>query len=468
MEHAVPYDAYFQEHYPRHLEELKDFLRIPSVSALPEHAPDMERAARWTAEQLRAAGVPAVEVLPSAGNPVVYGEWIAHPGKPTVIIYGHYDVQPADPVQQWTSPPFEPQIRDDRIYARGASDDKGNLFIPIKALEAFRHLDGAPPLNVKFIIEGEEEVGSPSLASFMAEHKEKLKADLAVSADGGMWDNDIPSLTLGSKGLAAIQLDVYGASADLHSGMHGGGVQNPLHALAALLASMRDGDGKIAVKGFYDDVRPLHEDERQAIARVPFDEEDYKAGHGVEELFGEPGYTTLERLWVRPTLEVNGMWGGFQGTGIKTVLPNAAHAKITCRLVPDQEPEGIIELLKAHVEAHTPPGVRVEATAFPGSSRPYSVPARHPGMAAAGQVLAKVYGRPPLLTRTGGTLPVAEMFTSILGVYLVFFAFGGPDNNVHAPDESLPLAAFRRGLSAYVEYLSALAGLAELPGASGG
>lgn len=453
--------SYMQETEAQHLAELQQLLSIPSISALPEHKDDIETAAAWMAAALRTAGVPRVEVLPTGGAPAVFGHWPVADAAPTVIIYGHYDVQPVDPLHLWTSPPFTPTVREGRLYARGASDDKGNVLMPVKAVAAFRRLAGQPPLNIKFLIEGEEEIGSPHLADFMAAHQELLAADLAICADGSMWDHDTPSLTVGSKGLAGLQINVQGANTDLHSGSHGGSVQNPLHALAALLAGLRTADGKITVAGFYDRVQPLSAAERQATAAIPFDEEAYKRKLGVTELFGEPGFTTLERQWARPTIEVNGMWGGFQGTGVKTVLPNVAHAKITCRLVPDQRPEEILDLLADHLRSRRPPGVTISIDRFPGSAYPYLMPADHPALLTAGNVLAKVYNRKPLTIRMGGTLPVAELFQRLLEVYMVFYSFGGPDDRIHAPNESLPLASFRRGIIAHYHYLSALA---QLPG----
>lgn len=454
---AKDISAYVATAEERIVAELTDLLRIPSISALPEHKADVERAAAWVADALRAAGVPRVEIMATGGAPLVFGHWHVSDRAPTVIIYGHYDVQPVDPLDLWTTPPFAPAVRGGRIYARGASDDKGNILMPIKAVEAYKDLQGQPPLNIKFLIEGEEEIGSPHLAAFMEQHRELLAADLAICADGSMWDHDTPSLVTGSRGLAALQIDVVGPATDLHSGNHGGGVQNPLHALAALLAGMRDAQGKITVAGFYDDVRDLSPDEAAAMAAVPFDEEEYKGQLGVPELFGEPGYSTLARQWVRPTLEVNGMWGGFQGEGVKTVLPSSAHAKITCRLVPDQDPDTVLDLLEAHIKQNVPVGVKVSVRRFPGSARPYVLPVQHIALTVAADVLSKIYGRRPLVTRMGGTLPVAEMFRRLLGVNMVFYSFGGPDDQIHAPDESLPLAALRRGIVAHYAYLGALA-----------
>lgn len=451
------YEAYFQQHRDRHLQELADFLRIPSVSALPAHAGDVRRAAEWAADNLRKAGVPHVEILETSGHPSVYAEWIVDESLPTYLIYGHIDVQPVDPEHLWETPPFEPTVRDGKMYARGAADDKGCAFIPMKAIEALAAVDGKPPVNIKFLLEGEEEIGSPNLPPLLKEHADKLRCDAVLCADGGFYRVQQPDITVGSRGICALQIDVKGASGDLHSGSYGGAIQNPLHALASILAGMRSADGKVLVDGFYDGVRELTPQEKEDIARVPFDEAQFLADIGVSETFGEPGYSTLERLWTRPTLEVNGMWGGFQGDGTKTVLPNEAHAKITCRLVPDQDPQQVLDAIEAHVKANTPPGVTVTVTKFPGSAPAYLMLPDHPLLKKAAAVLAEVYGEEPVFTRTGGTLPVAAMVKSILQTDFIFFSFGDPDNQVHAPNEFFRLESFDKGVRSYVKLLNSLA-----------
>ncbi|MCA9967394.1 MAG: dipeptidase, partial [Anaerolineales bacterium] len=328
----MTWQTYLKQNEERFLSELFDFIRIPSISALPSHADDVVRAANWVAQRLTAAGVEHAAVLPTGGHPVVYGDWLHAPNMPTVLIYGHFDVQPVDPIELWDSPPFEPRVENGRIYARGASDDKGGMLTPILAVEALLQSEGKLPLNVKFIFEGQEEIGSPQLPAFMAANRDRFACDLVASADGLQWTADEPSLVVGLKGLAALQIDVQTANGDLHSGLHGGAVPNPIHALVRILDSLRSPEGKIMVDGFYDDVVALSETEREQLTAVPFDETDYKASLGLDDLFGEPGYTTRERNWTRPTLEINGIWGGFQGEGTKTVIPNQAHAKITCRL----------------------------------------------------------------------------------------------------------------------------------------
>lgn len=450
------WQQYLDDHRTRFLEDYLDLLRIPSISALPEHAQDVRRAAEWVARRLEAAGLEGVRVMETGGHPVVYGEWLHAPGKPTVLVYGHFDVQPVDPLELWSSPPFDPSIRDGRVYARGASDNKGNFILAVFAVEALLRGEGRLPLNVKFFLEGQEEIGSPQLPAFIAQHKDLLACDLVISTDGANWAEDQPSLSVGSRGLCALQIDVQGASSDLHSGLYGGTIQNPIHALVRLLDSMRSPDGKILVEGFYDRVAPLSSEEREMLARIPFDEEAYARNLGVPATFGEPGYTTLERAWIRPTLEINGIWGGFQGEGTKTVLPNEAHAKISCRLVPDQDPEEIIACIKAHVEQNAPPGVRVTVRPFPGSAHPYVVPPDLPALRVARQVLAEVYGKEPYLIRTGGTVPVLALFLAHLGAHTITVAFGVEDERFHSPDEFFRLENFDRGQRGYVRLLQRL------------
>ena len=470
-------DRYLREHDARHLEELKEFLRIPSVSSLPEHRADMLRAAEWVAARLRALGARGVELLPTAGNPVVWGEWPAPDPQagaaaPTAILYGHYDVQPPDPLDLWQTPPFEPAVRDSRLYARGASDDKGNMFAPLAAIEALVATAGRPPIGLKFLFEGEEEIGSPSLPAFVLDNAARLAADFVLCADGGMFGPDTPSLTVASKGIAACQIDLRTAATDLHSGMHGAAVPNAVEALTRLVATLHDADGRVAVRGFYDAVRDLSAAERAQIAAVPFDEEEYRRGLGLAALWGEPGYTALERRWARPTLDLNGIWGGFAGEGLKTVTPCEAHAKITCRLVPDQTPEAVLDLIEAHVREHCPPGATATLRRFGGAARPFAVAPDHPALGAAGRVLRDLYGKEPLIVRIGGTLPVAETFQTELGIDLIFFAWGMPDSGAHAPNESIRLDAFdyaRRGYCALLPELartyggSQVAGLKSLP-----
>jgi len=451
------WETYLDTHRSRFLNDLVAFLRIPSISALSEHAADVQRAAEWVADRLRAAGLETVCVLPTGGHPVVYGQWLHAPGKPTVLIYGHFDTQPVDPLELWDHPPFEPTIREGRIYARGASDDKGNMLAPILAAEALLQSEDGLPVNLKFFFEGQEEIGSPQLPQFIARHRDLLACDLVLSADGSQLSEDQPALLVGLRGICALDIDVRGPNSDLHSGSYGGAVQNPIHALVRLLDSMRSPQGKVLVPGFYDQVAPLSEADRASIAAVPFDRAAFMAKLGVDQLFGEPGYSPLERTWVRPTLEVNGIWGGFQGQGSKTVLPAEAHAKITCRLVPNQDPDRILGLVADHVGEHTPPGVSVTVTGSPATARPYLIPADHPGNLAAGEVLAELYGRAPYQVRMGGTVPVCALFLETLGAYTVIYAFGLDDEGIHAPNEFFRLSSFERAQRAYCLMLKRLA-----------
>lgn len=436
-----------------HLEALRDFLRIPSVSALPQHQTDVQRAAEWVAQRLRTLGIPDVRLLPTERNPIVYGQWIVDPTLPTVLVYGHYDVQPPDPLELWETPPFEPTLRDGRLYARGASDDKGNMFAALCGIEALIRIIGHPPVNLKFFFEGEEEIGSPSMPGAVRQYRELLACDVIVSADGGMYGHDQPSLTLSSKGICACQVDLRTAATDMHSGQYGAVIANAVQTLVQLAATFHTPEGRVAVAGFYDKVRELSPEERAEIAAVPFDPEAYLATIGAKTFWGEPGYTPLERAWARPTLDINGFWGGFQGEGIKTVTPCEAHLKITCRLVPDQDPDEILQLIEQHVQAHCPPWADVQVTRLPGSARPFAIRRDHPALAAARAVLRELYGKEPLMTRVGGTIPVAELFQRELGADMLFFAWGMPDNRVHAPNESYRIEDFRTMSRAYVRLL---------------
>jgi acetylornithine deacetylase/succinyl-diaminopimelate desuccinylase-like protein len=442
-----------------YIEEFLEFLSIPSVSALPEHKEDILNAARWLKDRMERAGIKDVQIIPTKGHPVVYGRADSRdPGAPTVLIYGHYDTQPADPLDEWTSEPFKPEVRDGKIYARGAADNKGGVFPAIVATERALNGDGLP-VNVKFLFEGEEEVGSPSLKELLAAQKELFQCDLVVSVDGGMYSREIPSITTGSRGLCGVEIEVKGPKQDLHSGGAGGAVNNPLIALSQIIASMKSEDGKVLVDGFYDSVVELTPDEREALLRTPFDEKEVADRAGVPELFGEPGFTVAERLWARPTLDVVGIWGGFQGEGIKTIIPAKASCKITCRLVANQEPDQIVELLKKHVEKHVPKGVRATVTAFPGNSRPYVVPSDNPVLPVMSKVLKEMYGRDPVTVRLGGTLPIARAFLDILGTYLVFFATSSPDENVHGPNEFYRVEEFDRLVNGLPMLLKELAGV---------
>ena len=438
-----------RDKHERILSELVEFASIPSVSTDPAHASDMIAAAQWVATTLAAAGPISVRTIPTPGNPVVYGEWLGAPGKLTVLVYGHYDVQPPDPLDKWTSAPFTPTVRDGRLYARGVSDDKGPMLIPIKVAEAFYATVGALPVNVKFMFEGEEEIGSQNLETFIALHKELLSADVVLSADGAMWRINEPSLTVASRGLAGLEFTLTAAAKDLHSGRHGGGVANPLHAMARLIASLHHDDGRIAVAGFYDTVRDLTTTERSAIAALPFDEKAYLSQVGAPAPFGETGYTTLERQWTRPTIEVNGMWGGYEGPGQKTVIPSEAHAKITCRLVSDQDPDRIVALLIAHLKSHVPAGTTLSIIAADHGARPAHIDGDHFALKAADAALHEVYGVHPLVVRMGGTVPISELFQRHMQLDTVFFSFSTADEDYHAPNEFFRVHRLHEGLEAW-------------------
>lgn len=443
--------------YERVLGELLEFASIPSVSTDPSHTLDVQTAARWVAARLGAAGPFRVETIETAGNPIVYAEWLGAPGKPTVLVYGHYDVQPPDPLEQWLSPPFTPTIRDGKLYARGVSDDKGPMLIPIAVANAFFTETDGLPLNIKLMFEGEEEIGSPNLEGFIAQHRELLKADVVISADGAMWRPEEPSLTVSNRGLAGLEFTLKGPSKDLHSGRHGGSVANPLHAMARLIASLHDADGRVAVEGFYDAVQELTAEERADIARLPFDEAAYLKQVGAPESFGEPGYTTLERQWTRPTIEVNGMWGGYQGPGGKTIVPGLAHAKISCRLVPDQQPAAVLDLVAEHLKRHLPAGTRLQIKRVDHGARAAHIGRDHWALAAAGKALNEVYGVRPVIVRMGGTVPVAEIFQRVLGLDTVYFSFSTGDEDFHAPNEFFRLHRLREGLAAWAHLLDIIA-----------
>jgi acetylornithine deacetylase/succinyl-diaminopimelate desuccinylase-like protein len=449
---------YLAAHRDRTLAELIEFAAIPSVSTDPAHRDDIDRAAAWLAAQIAAAGPFDVQIIPTRGHPVVFAQWLGAAGKPTVLVYGHYDVQPPDPLEKWVSPPFAPAIRNGRLYARGVSDDKGPLFQAVKAAQAFFATQGSLPINVKFVFEGEEEIGSPSLEPFIQEHTDLLAADFVISADGGMWRINEPSVTISSRGLlAGLEFTLTGAAKDLHSGRHGGAVANPLHAIAELVASLHAPDGRVAVAGFYEDVVELPPDERAAIASLPFDEAAYLAEIGAILLVGEPGYSTLERQWTRPTLEINGMWGGYEGPGSKTVTPSEAHAKVTCRLVPNQDPAGITAKIIRHLEAHLPPGVRLVVNSEGHAAQPYRIPADHIGLRVAEAALAETFGVQPLVVRMGGTVPVCEVFKRLMGLDTVFFSFSTADEDFHAPNEFFRIHRLHEGLEAWARYWELLA-----------
>jgi len=435
----------------RYVDELKQYLAIPSISALPQHAGDVRRAAEWTGEALKTAGLQNVRLIETPGNPVVYGDWLNAPGKPTILFYGHYDVQPVDPVELWTSPPFEATVRDGEIYARGSADDKGQVFMHIKAVEAHLKQSGSLPLNIKFFIEGEEEVGSVHLDDFVRSHKQELAADVVVISDSPMFDRGIPSICYGLRGLTYFQIDVRGTKSDLHSGSFGGAVANPAFVLANVLAQMKDRGGRIKIPGFYDDVRALSDAERAEWKKLPFNETKYRKELGAPKLFGESGYSTLERVWARPTFEVNGLLSGFTGDGAKTVLPATAMAKVSMRLVPDQDPKKIGDLFEAYLQKVAPKSVELKVTRMQGG-KAWMTEFDNKYVRAAGRAIEQGFGKSPVFTREGGSIPVVSTFQEELGLPSVLFGVGLPDENAHAPDERLDLGNFHNGIiaSAYL------------------
>jgi acetylornithine deacetylase/succinyl-diaminopimelate desuccinylase-like protein len=441
----------------RHLEELKAFLRIPSIGTQPERKAETEAAADWLAEAMQEAGLENVQVIPTRGNPLVYSDWLhAAPDAPTVLIYGHYDVQPADPLYLWDTPPFEPTVKDDYIFARGAADDKGQTYIHIKAIEAY--LEGGAegggrlPVNVKFLVEGEEESGGHNLSLFVPENGELLAADVALISDTHILSPEQPAIVYGLRGMCYVFLDVTGPRRDLHSGSFGGGVDNPLNALSHIIAALKNKDGHIQIPGFYDAVRPLSDEERQLLAKHPFDEEAWLSENGAPKSWGEPEYTLVERLGARPTLDVNGIIGGYTDEGMKTVLPARAHAKISMRLVPDQKPKEIYEQLRNYVQQIAPPSVRVRCQFMhgaPASITDYNIPA----IQAAAAAYEQVFGREPVYIREGGSIPVVGLFQEHLGLETVMMGFGLPDDCIHSPNERFYLPNFYRGIETAILFL---------------
>jgi acetylornithine deacetylase/succinyl-diaminopimelate desuccinylase-like protein len=435
---------YIQQNKDRFLAELFELLRIPSVSADSRHKKDVERAAEFIREKLIKAGADKAEICPTGGHPVVYGEKIVSRELPTVLVYGHYDVQPPDPLKLWESPPFEPVIKDEKIFARGASDDKGQMYMHIKALETMSYHKSVP-CNVKFLIEGEEEIGSDNLEKFVKANKEKLKADVILISDTGLFSNEVPSITVGLRGLSYIEVEVTGAKRDLHSGMYGGAVANPINILCEMIASLKDKDNRITIPQFYDDVIELSREEREQMAKVPFDPEEYKASLGIEDVHGEKGYTTLERISIRPTLDVNGIWGGYTGEGAKTVLPSKAFAKISMRLVPDQSSSKITELFKRHFESIAPKSVKVAVKPHHGGE-PALTPVDSIAYKAASKAFEEAWGKTPVPMREGGSIPIVSLFERELGLKTVLMGFGLDEDAIHSPNESFRVYNFLKGI----------------------
>ncbi len=435
----------------RYVAELGPFLAIPSVSALPAHAADVRRCAEWLGDEMRRVGLENVKVIETPGNPIVYADWLHAPDAPTILFYGHYDVQPVDPVELWESPPFEATVRDGEIYARGAADDKGQVFMHLKAIEAHIQKTSRLPVNIRLIVEGDEEVGSAHLDAFIRDNKAMLAADVVVISDSAMFDRGVPSICYSLRGLVYFQIDVRGTTGDLHSGVFGGAVANPAMVLAQVLAQMKDRSGHIRIPGFYDDVLPLSEEERAAWQTLPFNEKKYRKDLGAPKLFGEPGYSVLERVWARPTFEVNGLLAGFTGEGAKTVIPATAMAKVSMRLVPNQDPDRIAALFEAYLRKVTPKTVDLTVTRMHGG-KPWITGYDNAFVQAAGRAIEQGFGKSPVFCREGGSIPVVSTFKEQLGLPAVLFGVGLPDENAHAPNERLDLGNFHNGIvaSAYL------------------
>jgi len=435
---------YVAQNKQRFLDELFELLRFPSVSADPAYKTEVLKTADFVAQKLTDAGADKVEVCPTAGYPIVYGEKIIDPAKPTVLVYGHYDVQPADPLELWHTPPFEPTIRDEKIYARGACDDKGQFYMHVKAFELMMQTDTLP-CNIKFMIEGEEEVGSNNLGLFVQANKQKLKSDVVLISDTSMLSMENPSLETGLRGLSYLEVEVVGPNRDLHSGVYGGAVANPATILCQLIASLHDEHNHITMPGFYDDVLPLSEADRAALNKAPFDLEDYKKDLGVNDVWGEKGYTTLERTGTRPTLEVNGIWGGYTGEGAKTVLPSKASAKISMRLVPNQQSDKITQLFTEHFQKIAPAYVKVKVSAHHGGE-PVVTPTDSVAYRAAQKAISESFGKEPIPTRGGGSIPIVALFEKELGIKTVLMGFGLDSDNLHSPNEKYDLANYYKGI----------------------
>ena len=439
-------DQYIQQNKQRFLDELKDFLRIPSISTDPEHKSDVERAAQFVADGLKRAGLENVEIIPTGRHPLVYADWMHAPGKPTVLCYGHYDVQPPDPLELWHTPPFEPAERDGNLVARGSADDKGQMYMHVKAVEALRAVNGTLPINLKFIVEGEEEIGGVSISKYVEENKEKLKADVALVSDTALYAEGIPTLCIGLRGLVYTEIEASGPARDLHSGLYGGAAPNAVFGLVELLAKLKDAKGHINVPGLYDDVQPPAAAEKQSWESLPFSEQEFLAKEvGSTQLTGESGYSVLERVWARPTLEVHGIAGGFTGPGAKTVIPAKATAKVSLRLVPNQDPDKMVAAFKQAVKENTPAGITTEVRVL--SSGPgLMVNPDHPAIKTAAKAFSDMLGRPTVFVRSGGSIPIVGDFARNLGIPTILMGFGLPDDGLHSPNEKYKIENYYTGI----------------------
>ena len=439
-------DLFVEQNKTRLLDELKTFLRIPSVSTLPEHVPDVRRAAEFVADSMKTAGLENIEIIATAKHPLVYGDWLHAPGKPTVLCYGHYDVQPPDPLDEWISPPFEPVVRDGNLYARGSADDKGQMYMHIKAVEALLSTTGTLPVNLKFLIEGEEEVGGESVAKFVAENPAKLKADVALVSDTELFAEGLPTLCIGLRGLIYTEIEARGPARDLHSGMYGGAAPNAVFGLIELLAKMKDATGKIQIPGMYDDVEPPTPEEKRSWEHLPFDEKDFlKDEVGSTQLTGEPGYSVMERTWARPTLEVHGIAGGFTGAGAKTVIPARATAKVSMRMVPNQNPEKIIGAYKKFVADNTPAGIQTEVRVLSWGPA-IMVNPDHPAIHVAAGAFRDILEKETVFIRSGGSIPIVGDFAKHMGIPTILMGFGLPDDGLHSPNEKYKVANYYAGI----------------------
>ncbi len=445
-----PIIQFIKNNHNLYVEELQSLLRIPSISTLQENNEDMKHCATFVADKLKQAGMNRVEIFPTEGHPLVYGEWLGAPGKPTVLIYGHYDVQPVDPIELWDSPPFEPTIKGDNIFARGATDDKGQMYIHIKSVEAFFKVKGSLPLNVKFLIEGEEEIGSEHLGGFIEQHKELLKCDAVLISDTSLYEAGIPTITYGLRGLSYMEIEVTGPNKDLHSGSFGGAVANPINVLAEIIAKLHDKNGRITIPNFYDDVLPLTKEEKKNFERLNFSDKNFAKELGVKELAGEAKFSTLERLWVRPTLDCNGIIGGFTGKGAKTVIASQASAKISMRLVPHQDPKKIAKIFTKYIKSITPKSVKVKISDLHGA-HPSLSPLTGKAVTAAAVAMEKAFDKKIVFMRDGGSIPVIATFQRMLKAPSVLMGFGLNSENLHSPNEHFSLTHFQLGIqsSAY-------------------
>jgi acetylornithine deacetylase/succinyl-diaminopimelate desuccinylase-like protein len=446
-------DHFVSENRDRLLEELKDFIRIPSVSTLPEHKIDVETAAHFVADSLRRAGIEHVEAIPTAGHPLVYGDWLHAPGKPTVLCYGHYDVQPPDPLELWNQPPFDPVVIEGNIYARGAADDKGQMYMHIKAIEALRAVNGTLPLNIKFLVEGEEEIGGASIAKYVAEHAVKLQADVALVSDTALYADGLPTLCVGLRGLVYMEVEAKGPSRDLHSGYYGGAAPNAVWGLIELLSKCKDAGGHIQIPGFYDDVAEPAPQEKESWSRLPFSEQAFLEKEvGATALTGESGFSVLERVWARPALEVHGIAGGFTGAGSKTVIPAKATAKVSFRLVPNQDPQRCIDAFRKFLEDSKPTGIEIELRVL-GASPAIVVNPDHPAIETAARAFSEMLGKPTVFTRNGGSIPVVGDFARHLKIPSVLMGFGLPDDGLHSPNEKFRLENYYTGIMTVAHFL---------------